>query len=51
MIKVGARNTGASTTSLVHRSTEEVQNETDNKGKQQDGYIDGVVVPVPAGSF
>ena len=48
MIKAGARNTGASTTSLVHKSTEEVQNEIDEKGKQQGGSIDGVVVPVPS---
>jgi len=27
----------------VNRSTEEVQNEIDIKGKLQDGYIDGVV--------
>lgn len=48
MIKAGARNTGASTNSLVHKSTEEVQNEIDEKGNKQGGSIDGVVVPVPA---
>lgn len=48
MIKVGARNVGASTSSLVHRNTEDVQNEIDEKGRQQGGNIDGVSVPVPA---
>lgn len=50
MIKAGARNTGASTTSLIHKNTENVKNEIDKKGKQQNGVIDGVIVPVPANS-
>jgi hypothetical protein len=49
MIKAGARNTGASTNSLIHKNTEEVQNEIDLKGKQHDGVIDGVIVPVAVG--
>ncbi|WP_197722104.1 YeeE/YedE thiosulfate transporter family protein [Sulfuriflexus mobilis] len=48
MIKVGARNTGASTSSLVHRNTEDVQNEIDEKGRQEGGNIGGVNVPEPA---
>lgn len=48
MIKLGARNTGASRSSLVHKNTEEVQNEIDAKGQQQGGSIDGVSVPAPA---
>lgn len=48
MIKLGARNTGASTSSLVHKSTEDVQNEIDEKGKKEGGTIDGINVPAPA---
>jgi len=48
VIKVGARNVGASSSSLVHKSTEDVQNEIDEKGGKQGGSIDGVSVPVPA---
>lgn len=47
MIKAGARNTGASKSSLVHKNTEDVQSEIDEKGRQQNGSRDGVVVPVP----
>jgi len=50
MLKAGARNTGASTDSLLHKNTEDVQNEIDEKGKRQNGVIDGAVVPVPANS-
>jgi len=48
MIKAGARNTGAEKSSLLHKNTEEVQNEIDEKGKKYGGFINGVVVPVPA---
>lgn len=48
MIKLGARNTGASTSSLIHRNTEDVQREIDRKGTQAGGSINGVAVPVPA---
>jgi uncharacterized membrane protein YedE/YeeE len=48
MIKAGAKNTGAAKSSLVHKNTEDVQREIDEKGKQQGGVIDGVNVPVPA---
>lgn len=51
MIKAGARNTGASRRSLIHKNTEEVQNEIDEKGKKNNGVIDGVIVPTKAGSY
>lgn len=48
MIKAGARNTGATRASLVHKSTEDVQHEIDARGGRAGGMIDGVVVPVVA---
>lgn len=48
MVRLGAKNTGASKDSLIHKNTEEVQDEIDNKGKQGGGTIDGVSVPEPA---
>jgi hypothetical protein len=46
MLRAGARNTGVSTTSLLHKNTEDVQTEIDTKGK--DAIINGVSVPAPA---
>ena len=48
MLKAGAKNTGVSTTSLLHKNTEDVQREIDETGKQQGGSINGVNVPAPA---
>ena len=48
MVRAGARNTGASRSSLFHKNTEEVQNEIDEKGRKEGGSIDGVSVPAPA---
>jgi len=47
MLKAGARNTGTSPESLLHKNTEDVQNEIDSKTKDQDGTINGVSVPAP----
>jgi len=46
MLKAGAKNTGVSTTSLLHKNTEDVQREIDDSGKN--GMINGVSVPAPA---
>ena len=48
MLKAGAKNTGVSTTSLLHKNTEDVQREIDETGNQQGGNINGVNVPAPA---
>jgi len=50
MLKAGARNNGTSTEGLLHKNTEDVQNEIDSQTKDQDGNISGVSVPVPVPS-
>ena len=47
MIKLGAKNTGADIKSLIHKNTEEVQNELDVKAQKEGGTANGVNVPQP----
>ncbi len=48
MIRAGARNTGASEQSLMHKNTEDVQREIDEKGRKEGGTIAGINVPAKA---
>ena len=47
MIKLGVKNTGADTKSLIHKNTEEVQNELDAKAQKEGGTANGINVPIP----
>jgi len=47
LVRLGARNTGASTDSLLHKNTEELEVELEAKGRKHGGKVGGVTVPQP----